>query len=446
MVEQPLTNAVFNTSFNPPLATPLTFTGSIRLDNAISIATAAGLAPVTVDHNYQDSNVQSWNLNVQHEVIRDLMVMLGYFGSKGTHLRMTRNINQPINGVRPYVRLSDASPELPNTPLGNIIQVESNGNSSYNAMWLAVTKRFSQGLQIDASYTLSKSLDYNSLSSPPQVVTFQDSYNVRNDHGLSDFDARHRFVFSLIYQLPFKGNRFAEGWQIGAIAQSQTGNPVNIVTSNATLNGVANTVRPDVIAPIQMTRTVDQWFNPTSFAAVNRFGNLGRNVLIGPGFANLDMSVLKNTRLNERFTAQFRFEVFDVFNNANLVSPDGSSEVLEFLGSQTRGFPLAIRARPANCNLRPSLSFSELEKASQHAAALFQSVEGRNDPISDIRFDRSVTWPRGKSSREPCIACCVELRRDIGNENNLAGCAIKFSGDRVIAFRITLRADVSVEV
>jgi|KBSSwiStaDraftv2_1062776.scaffolds.fasta_scaffold38536_2 outer membrane receptor protein involved in Fe transport len=321
MVEQPLTNAVFNTSFNPPLATPLTFTGSIRLDNAINIATAAGLAPVTVDHNYQDSNVQSWNLNVQHEVIRDLMVMLGYFGSKGTHLRMTRNINQPINGVRPYVRLSDASPELPNTPLGNIIQVESNGNSSYNAMWLAVTKRFSQGLQIDASYTLSKSLDYNSLSSPPQVVTFQDSYNVRNDHGLSDFDARHRFVFSLIYQLPFKGNRFAEGWQIGAIAQSQTGNPVNIVTSNATLNGVANTVRPDVIAPIQMTRTVDQWFNPTSFAAVNRFGNLGRNVLIGPGFANLDMSVLKNTRLNERFTAQFRFEVFDVFNNANFGQP-----------------------------------------------------------------------------------------------------------------------------
>jgi len=274
-----------------------------------------------VDQNFRTPYVQNFNLNIQRQLSSSTLLQTGYVGSLGRKLPVLRDINQPINGVRPYVRLSDASPELPNTPLGNIIQVESNGNSSYNAMWLAVTKRFSQGLQIDASYTLSKSLDYNSLSSPPQVVTFQDSYNVRNDHGLSDFDARHRFVFSLIYQLPFKGNRFAEGWQIGAIAQSQTGNPVNIVTSNATLNGVANTVRPDVIAPIQMTRTVDQWFNPTSFAAVNRFGNLGRNVLIGPGFANLDMSVLKNTRLNERFTAQFRFEVFDVFNNANFGQP-----------------------------------------------------------------------------------------------------------------------------
>jgi len=188
-------------------------------------------------------------------------------------------------------------------------------------MWATLTKRFSHGFQIDASYTLSKSLDYNSLSSPPQVVTFQDSYNVRNDYGPSDFDARHRFVLSAIFVLPFKGNRFVEGWQIGAIVQAQTGNPLNIVTSNATLNGVANTVRPDVIAPIQMTRTVDQWFVPESFAAVNRFGNLGRNVVIGPAFQNIDASILKNTRLTERFSTQFRFEVFDLFNTANFGQP-----------------------------------------------------------------------------------------------------------------------------
>jgi len=321
LVEQPMTNAIANTAFNPPLATPLSFTGAIRLDNAITIATAAGLAPITIDRDIKNSDIQTWNLNLQREIVSNLALMIGYFGSKGTHLRFSRNINQPISGARPFARLSASSPLLPNSSLGNIVQIESNGNSSYNAVWGSLTKRFSNNLQFNASYTYSKSLDYNSLSSPPQVVTFQDSYNVRNDRGLSDFDARHRVVVSAIFELPLKGNRFVEGWQIGAIAQSQTGNPVNIVTSNVSLNGVANTIRPDVVGPVGETNTVDQWFDPSGFTAVPRFGNLGRNVVIGPGFHNLDMSLLKNTHINETFEVQFRFEAFDVFNQVNFGQP-----------------------------------------------------------------------------------------------------------------------------
>lgn len=321
MVEQATTNVVANTSVNPPLANPLSFTGAIRLDNAINVATAAGLAPLSISQDFENSDVQTWNLNLQHEIARDVSFMIGYFGSKGTHLRYARNINQPVNGVRPYARLSPASPDLPNAPLGNITQIESGGNSSYNALWASLTKRFSAGFQFDASYTWSKSLDYNSLSSPPQIITFQDSYNIRNDRGLSDFDARHRFVVSAIYELPLKGNRFVEGWQIGLIAQSQAGNPLNIVISNTTLNGVANTVRPDVAGPVGTVGTVERWFETSPFTAVPRFGNLGRNVVIGPGFHNLDMSLMKNTRLNERFRVQFRFEVFDVTNNANFGQP-----------------------------------------------------------------------------------------------------------------------------
>ena len=320
-LEQPTTNIAANTSVNPPLANPLSFTGAIRLDNAVNVAGAAGLAPISVANDFRGSSVQSWNLNIQHEIFSNLAMMVGYFGSKGTHLRMARNINQPVNGVRPYIRLSPTSPELPNALLGNIVQVESGGNSSYNALWSNLAKRFSSGLQFSASYTWSKSIDYNSLSSPPQVVSFQDSYNVRNDRGLSDYDARHRFVATAIWELPFRGNRLKEGWQFGLIVQSQTGNPLNIVTSNATLNGVANTIRPDLVAAVQMTETVERWFETTSFAAVPRFGGLGRNVVIGPGFHNIDASILKNTRLTERFRLQFRWEVFDVLNSASFGQP-----------------------------------------------------------------------------------------------------------------------------
>ena len=102
--------------------------------------------------------------------------MVGYIGSKGTHLITRRNINQPVNGVRPYPALSSSSPILPGTALGNITQVESSGNSSYNALWVTATRRLTRNLQFDASYTWSKSLDYNSFST--QGVVVQNSYDL----------------------------------------------------------------------------------------------------------------------------------------------------------------------------------------------------------------------------------------------------------------------------
>jgi len=321
MTEQPLVNVVLNTTTNPPLATPLTFTGPVRLETGLALAASVGVAPITADHDYENTYVQSWNLNVQHELQSNLVVMLGYFGSKGTNLRISRNLNQPVNGVRPYTRLSNTSPILPNTPLGNITQVEGTGNSSYNALWSSVNHRLTRGLQFNVSYTWSKSIDYNSLSSPPTAVTVQNSYDLRNDRGLSDFDARHRLAISGIYELPFRGNELIEGWQLGAIVQLQTGNPLNVITSNSTVNGVANTLRPDVVGPVQMIETVERWFEAAPFVAVNRFGNLGRNVIIGPGFNNVDFSVLKETKLNEELTLQFRAEVFDLFNHPSFGQP-----------------------------------------------------------------------------------------------------------------------------
>jgi hypothetical protein len=319
LVDQPMTSVVTGTSGNPPLAIPLAVTGTIRLENAIDLAQAAGLAPVTVDHGFDNAYVQSWNLNVQREFLPGLAVMAGYFGSKGSHLILRRNINQPIEGVRPYPAVSPSSAILPNAPIGNITQAESTGNSSYNALWIAASKPLASGLQINVSYTWSKSLDYNSLSS--QGIVVQNSYNLLGDRGLSDFDARQRFVARAIYDLPYHGNWLVRGWQLAFVVQAQRGNPVNVVTSNSTVTGVANTLRPDVRGSIAIIGTVDRWFDTSVFSSVAGFGNLGRNVVVGPGFNNTDFSLMKTADLSDKIRMQFRVEVFDLFNHANFGQP-----------------------------------------------------------------------------------------------------------------------------
>jgi len=297
----------------------LTFSGTIKLGNAINLARPAGLAPQSIAHDFNNAYLQSWNFNVQRELFRNLALSVGYFGSKGTHLISRRNLNQPINGVRPFQTLSQSSPILPGTTLGNITQVESGGNSSYNALWIKGSQRLAGGLQFQASYTWSKSLDYNSFSTGG--IVGQDSYNLKGDRGLSDFDARHRFVFSGIYDLPFRGNLLIDGWQLATIVQFQSGSPVNIVTSNSTVNGIANTLRPDVTGPIAQIGNVEKWFDTSVFTAVPRFGNLGRNIVIGPGFSNTDLAVIKNTKVGETLRVQFRAEFFDLFNHANFGTP-----------------------------------------------------------------------------------------------------------------------------
>lgn len=369
LVDQPITNLVTGNSSNPPFANPVALPAGRTTTFATAIAdarAAGGLSPSAVDPGFDNAYIQSWNLNAQREVMGSVAVTVGYFGSKGSHLRLSRNINQLVNGVRPYPTLSANSPIQPGSALLNITEREGTGNSSYNALWVTANKRFTRGLQFNASYTFSKSIDYNSQSS--QGVTLQDSYNIRGDRGLSDFDARHRFVINAIYALPFKGNQLVEGWQLGVITQSQSGNPVTILAGNAgTINstiGAANsnsltglaTLRPDVSGTITITGRPEQWFTntvcdprpggvcpagsvfilPIAFVGgrnVFHFGSLGRNVVIGPRFNNTDFSVIKNTKLGESMKVQFRAEFFDLFNHTNFGQPGRVAQV----GSTTFG-------------------------------------------------------------------------------------------------------------
>jgi len=345
MTDQPVTNAVTQTTSNPPLATPLNFQGPIRLQNAVITAQAAGLAPASVSPDFTSGRMQTWNVNVERELRPALGVMIGYFGSTGGRLRVSRNINQLVNGVRPFQTLSASSSILPGASLLNITEVTSLGESDYNGLWVSANQRLSKGLQFNASYTLAKSKDTNSLSSqgPPGFVQ-QNSFDLQDSRGPSDFDVRHRFVISAIYELPFRGNRIAEGWQLSVITQAQTGSPVNIVTNLSNLTGVVNTLRPDLIGDPAILGSPNQWFNntvcdpriasgagacgpssvfayPVSPAGVFHFGNLGRNAIYGPGFSNTDLSLIKNLSVGGGARLQFRVEAFNVFDQANLGQP-----------------------------------------------------------------------------------------------------------------------------
>ena len=326
--DQPVTNVVSALSGNPPFALPVTVSSTpnaLKFTNTGSF-TASSAAPNTVAPNFDNPFVQSWNLNIQQEITPTLGIMVGYFGSRGIHLRILENLNQQgAAQAKPFTALSAASPILPGVALGNITEQDSSGFSNYNALWLTLNKRVSRGLQFNTSYTYSKSLDTNSLSSINSPAV-QDSFNIRNDYGPSDFDARHRVVFSGLYDFPFHRNRLVAGWETGIIFQAQSGNPITIITSNAGFTG-NTTLRPDVNGPVVITGQPNQWFaNPAVFVfpgptTAPHFGNLGRNTVVGPNFVNTDFSLIKTTKLTERTSVQFRTEIFDIFNHANFGNP-----------------------------------------------------------------------------------------------------------------------------
>lgn len=331
-VDQPITGFITALTSNPPFAVPISVTAPHpigSLGTFFDPNNAANISPLYVNPNFKNANVQSWNLNVQQQVTRSLGVMIGYFGNKGTHLEIDRNVNQSrvlgSAASRPFPALSASSPFLPNVTLSNsITERDSSSNSNYNALWVTANQRVSRGLQFNASYTWSHSID--DVSRNNEGLFVQDSNNIGASRGSSDFDVRHRFVANAIYDLPFTRNRLVSGWQVAPIVSLQTGNPFTVVLATSTITGAANTVRPNVIGPVQVSgNPFGQWIvNPSAtFAlpAAGTFGNLGRNTVYGPGFADVDLALIKNTKLTERMNLQFRLDTFDLFNHPNFGQP-----------------------------------------------------------------------------------------------------------------------------
>lgn len=375
-VNQPLPLSLTS---NPPFVTNLHFsaTGAKPFTHFATLATdaaASGASVATVDQNYKNAYVQSYNLNIQQQLTHSTSMMVGYFGSEGRDLQQNINLNQPFytnttTGAqsRPFPAIAATSPIDPNLVLGtSLTDRVSNGLSNYNALWVTATQNLSHGLQLSANYAWSKSLDDASQTGSSQP---ENSLNVNQDYGLSDFDTRNRFVLNGLYDLPFKGNRFLEGWRISGILTLQSGNPLNIVAgspiagpagsgipagSSSVFTGVTNRNRPDVIGtPVIVNQIITsgaqagniQWLAPNSvcdprFGAcaagttyelpvtlvngvnIYHFGDMIRNSVIGPDFKNLDMSLAKTTKITERLNLELRAEAFDLPNHPNFGNPN----------------------------------------------------------------------------------------------------------------------------
>jgi hypothetical protein len=213
--------------------------------------------------------------------------------------------------------------------------LESRADSNYNSLQARFQQRFQHGLTALASYTWSKSIDDASsfFSSSGDANFPQNSHDTRAERGLSNFDLRHRFSLSYSYDLPFGKGALRGGWQTFGIWTFQTGRPFTVVldpnvdnsNTGQSILGFGANDRPNLLRPAALsTPTPDRWFNVTAFALppYGTFGNAGRNILTGPGFQSVSVSLVKNLRLAERASLQIRAEGFNLFNHPNFDLPN----------------------------------------------------------------------------------------------------------------------------
>ena len=330
--DQPVTNIVSGLGSNPPFSTSVNNTSNISLANPFAAPPGTGSAINAIDPNFRDAVVLSYNFNIQHEALGTVF-QASYVGSEGHHLRINGDYNQGINGVRPIVGFSSI----------NIQQSVSNSN--YNGLWISANKRLAKGLTFNTSYTFSKSIDNNSVgSSNPQA---QDYRNLSLERGLSDFDARNRFVLSGTYILPFKAkgafmSRLAQGWTMSPIVNLQSGSPFSPIIAVTDAKGSLEAFdRPSIMPGVPLylpNPSPSGYLNPAAFIRqATGFGNAGRNILTAPGFEDIDFSIAKTTTIKERAALQFRAEAFNLFNHPNFGQPTNN------LASSAFGQILATR-------------------------------------------------------------------------------------------------------
>jgi outer membrane receptor protein involved in Fe transport len=283
---------------------------------------------LAIQNNLATAYVQQWNFNAQRDLGRDRIVELAYVGSKGTKLLGARDLNQPFPGAQPF------NPR-PVPQFADIDILESRADSNYNSLQARFQQSFEHGLTALASYTWSKSIDDASsfFTSTGDANFPQNSHDTRAERALSNFDLRHRFSLSYSYDLPFGKGTLWGGWQTYGIWTFQTGRPFtvaldpNIDNSNTGLSilGFGANDRPNVLHPAALSHpTPDRWFDITAFALppFGSFGNAGRNILTGPGYQSINVSIVKNTRLSEHAELQIRAEAFNLLNHVNFDLPD----------------------------------------------------------------------------------------------------------------------------
>jgi len=334
---------------------------------------ATPLTNLTLAANLPLPYAQDWDLNVQRSLGKDLLLEVGFVGTKGTKLPrfIEGNPAKYIPGFDPISGSPNSTPgnadqrrihsgcTLADPP--SACQYSSTGlisgiaNSSYNALEASLRKRFSHGLSFLASYTYSKAIDdvssFNisgsgSIQLAGENDLAQNPANLAAERGPSLFDARHRLVFSYQWSLPFWQHpqgwyqHALGGWQLNGIATMMSGTPFTVFDSNdVSVQGGAPEItgfsanRPNLVAgqnPNSGPRAVNNWLNANAFARitqdpnspVQQFGTAGRNAALGPRDANWDFSTFKNISITESKELQFRAEFFNFLNHTNFRLPN----------------------------------------------------------------------------------------------------------------------------
>jgi hypothetical protein len=317
-------------------------------------------APQGIQPDAKTPAVEEWNASVEQQLSRSMALRVSYVGSHGYHglLSVDPNTIPPqlctsasgclaggtgttkvtVPQGTPYIPVQASRPN-PYLSAGFFWYTE--GNTSYNALQVDFTRRLSRGLQFRANYTWSKNLDMNSgltvaqANNQPQMV--YNRFDLPLDWGPSALNVSSQSSMSITYELPFgragsgMAKKFIGGWQVNGIATLLTGFPFTpLLGSNR--SGDGNTRNPDrpslnpaFTGPVILGNQT-QWFNPNAFVlpTVGTYGNVGRGTYSGPGLADVDMSIFKNTTLSERVRLQFRAEFFNLLNRTNLGTPNAT--------------------------------------------------------------------------------------------------------------------------
>ena len=321
---------------------PAVFGAAIQQVLAGGVGTAVQKRSEFIDYNTKQPYSRQWHLNVQQDLAGGFVAEIGYMGSRGVNLPFYGDPNSA-----PTEYLSDGTKRvIPGATLrypswGRIRTRSTGAESAYEGMTASLQKRLSHGLQFQANYTLSRSIDTWSggLQGSSDYLTGAgsavDFWDIEFERGRSSFDVPHNFVFNTVYLLPFgetaTGLRkvLTHGWQVSGIVALSSGLPFHpFVGFDRAGDRQSDT---DMQRPSWATGrnpgnaiigTAEQWFDPLAFVlpAAGTFGNVKRNELRGPNLKVVDMSFFKNQMIGRR-QLQFRVEVFNLFNRANFNPP-----------------------------------------------------------------------------------------------------------------------------
>ncbi len=282
--------------------------------------------------------VQNFNINVQRQLTKWTLLQVGYVGNQARKLPVNLEINQPLPDPTGLLTRQQRRPYNGQFPdIAGITELRTAGNSHYNSMQASLRNRQWHGLTGQIAYTLSNAKDTvsNVRNSGPE-----DSYNLARDYGNADFDVRHVVTGYLLYDIPnFVKSmpRLGKGWQLNALITHQSGLPFSVFTATNISNTFNRRDRlnlngdpfSSVVQPANASGNYTngyQWFNGSVFSipAAGTFGATKRNQFYGPHLNSLDFSIFKNTNITERISAQFRVEIFNLFNQLNLANPDNN--------------------------------------------------------------------------------------------------------------------------